>query len=97
MTAILTVGIRHNVTRDARGRRAGPAGFTPGEEMVKVFACDVPANGRDPAAIAEDAYAAFNDAAQGTASAGLAQEHLDLGPSARAEGEVMLTTSSPAA
>jgi hypothetical protein len=36
-TARLTVSIWHNVTCDPEGRRAGFGGFTPGDQMVKVF------------------------------------------------------------
>ncbi|MDQ2876681.1 MAG: hypothetical protein M3Y33_18530 [Actinomycetota bacterium] len=61
MTAVITVSIWHNVTRDGQGRRTGPGGLTPGDEMVKVFTYDLPAYGRDPAVIAEDAFAAFNE------------------------------------
>ena len=46
MTAVLTVSIWRNVTRDAEGRRSGFGGFTPGDQMVKVFTYDTPAGGR---------------------------------------------------
>jgi len=60
MTIMLTVSIWHNVTRDPGGRHAGFAGFTPGDQMVKVFTYDTPVGGRSPAAgIAEDAFAAY--------------------------------------
>ena len=45
MTAMLTVSIWHNVTRDPEGRHAGFGGFTPGDQMVKVFTYDTPATG----------------------------------------------------
>jgi hypothetical protein len=49
MTAVLTVSIWHNVTRDPQGRHAGFGGFTPGDQMVKVFTYDLPPGGsRDP-------------------------------------------------
>ncbi len=53
---MLTVSIWHHVTRDPEGRHAGFGGFTPGDQMVTVFTYDTPAG------IAEDAFAAFNDA-----------------------------------
>ena len=59
MTAMLTVSIWHNVTRDPEGRHAGFGGFTPGDQMVKVFTYDTPATGLSPAGIAEDAFAAY--------------------------------------
>ena len=62
MTGVLTVSIWHNVTSDAEGRHTGFGGFTPDDQMVKVFTYDTPASGRSPAGIAEDAFAAFNDA-----------------------------------
>ncbi len=60
--ASITVSIWHNVTRDDTGRHTGCHGFTPGDQMVKVFTYDTPAQGRSPAEIAEAAFAAFNDA-----------------------------------
>ena len=62
MTAMLTVSIWHNVTRDPEGRHACFGGFTPGVQMVQVFTYDTRATGRSPAGIAEDAFAAFHDA-----------------------------------
>ena len=50
MTIMLTVSIWHNVTRDPAGRPSGFAGFTPGDQMVKVFTYDTPAGGRSPEA-----------------------------------------------
>jgi hypothetical protein len=55
MTAILTVSNWHNVTRDAGGRHAGFGGFTPGDQMVKVFTYDTPATGRSAPSSDEDA------------------------------------------
>jgi hypothetical protein len=72
---VLTVSIWHNVTRDPEGRHAGFAGFTPGDEMVKVFTYDTPASGRSPAGIAEDAFAAFNDAPLTEETAALARQY----------------------
>ena len=43
--AITVVG---NVTRDPEGRHTGFSGFTPGDQMVKVFTCNTPASGRSP-------------------------------------------------
>jgi hypothetical protein len=63
MTAVLTVSIWHNVTRDAEGRHAGFGGFTPGDQMVKVFTYDLlPGGSRDLTAIAENAFAIGNGA-----------------------------------
>ena len=62
MTSTITVSIWHNVTRDPQGRHAGCSGFTPGDQMVRVFAYQTDPRGRGPAQIAEDAFAAFNDA-----------------------------------
>ena len=61
MTSI-TVPIWHNVTRDQAGRHTAPLdGFTPGDPMVRVFTYQTLPRGRSPEAIAEDAFAAFND------------------------------------
>jgi hypothetical protein len=60
--AVLTVSIWHNVTRDAGGRPAGYDGYRAADEMVRVFAYDIPADGRDLAGTAEDAYAIGNAA-----------------------------------
>jgi hypothetical protein len=63
MTAMLTVSICHNVTRDPEGRHAGFGGFTPGDQMVKVFAYDLPpGDTRDLTATAENAFAIGNGA-----------------------------------
>jgi hypothetical protein len=63
MTAMLTVSIWHNVTRDPEGRHTGFGGFTPGDEMVKVFTYDLPPGGRrDLTALAENAFAIGNGA-----------------------------------
>jgi hypothetical protein len=63
MTGVLTVSIWHNVTRDPQGRHAGFGGFTPGDQMVKVFTYDLPPGGsRDLTAIAENAFAIGNGA-----------------------------------
>jgi hypothetical protein len=75
MTIMLTVSIWHNVTRDAEGRRTGFGGFAPGDQMVKVFTYDTPASGRSPADIAEDAFAAFNDAPLSDEAAALARQY----------------------
>jgi hypothetical protein len=75
MTAMLTISIWHNVTRDPEGRHAGFGGFTPGDQMVKVFTYDTPATGRSPAGIAEDAFAALNDAPRSDAAAALARQY----------------------
>jgi hypothetical protein len=72
---MLTVSIWHNVTRDPEGRHAGFSGFTPGDQMVKVFTYDTPAGGRSPADIAEDAFAAFNDAPRSGEAAVLARQY----------------------
>jgi hypothetical protein len=74
MTAMLTVSIWHNVTRDAEGRHTGFGGFAPGDHMVKVFTYDTPASGRSPAGIAEDAFA-FNDAPLCEKAAALARQY----------------------
>jgi hypothetical protein len=60
--AVLTVSIWHNVTRAAARRPTGYDGYRAGDEMVRVFACDIPADGRDLARTAEDAYAIGNAA-----------------------------------
>ena len=61
MTGV-TVSIWHNVTRDQAGRHTAPLdGFTPGDPMVRVFTYQTLPRGRSPEAIAEDAFAAFND------------------------------------
>jgi hypothetical protein len=63
MTGVLTVSIWHNVTRDAEGRHSGFGGFTPGDQMVKVFTYDLPPGGtRDLTATAENAFAIGNGA-----------------------------------
>lgn len=60
MTGI-TVAIFHNAARDPDGRHAALLeGFTPGDPVVRVFTYQVPADGRPPEAVAEDAFAAFN-------------------------------------
>jgi hypothetical protein len=74
MTAVLTVSIWHNVTRDAEGRHSGFGGFTADDQMVKVFTYDTPAGGRSPAGIAEEAFAAFNDALISDEAAALARQ-----------------------
>jgi hypothetical protein len=43
--------------------------------MVKVFTYDTPAGGRSPADIAEDAFAAFNDAPRSGEAAVLARQY----------------------
>jgi hypothetical protein len=75
MTAMLTVSIWHNVTRDPEGRHAGFGGFTPGDQMVKVFTYDTPAGGRSPVGIADDAFAACNDAPRSGEAAALARQY----------------------
>ena len=63
MTAVLTVSIWHNVPRDPQGRHAGFGGFTPGDQMVKVFTYDLPPGGsHDLTAITENAFAIGNGA-----------------------------------
>ncbi len=62
MTGMITVTIWHNVTHDAAGRHTGPLGFTPGDQMVKVFTYQAEPCGRPPGEIAEHASAAFNGA-----------------------------------
>ena len=79
-TARLTVSIWHNVTRDPEGRHTGFGGFTPGDQMVKVFTYDTPAGGRSPADIAEDAFAAFNDAPRSDEAAALARQYRQRRP-----------------
>ena len=74
-TAMLTVSIWHNVTRDPEGRHTGFGGFTPGDQMVKVFTYNTPASGRSPQEIAEDAFAAFNDAPSSGEAAALARQY----------------------
>ena len=49
MTGMITVTIWHNVTHDDAGRRTGPLGFTPGDQMVKVFTYQAEPRGRAPA------------------------------------------------
>ena len=72
---MLTVSIWHNVTCDPDGWHTGFGGFTSGDQMVKVFTYDTPAGGRSPAEIAEDAFAAFNDAPCSDEAAALAREY----------------------
>ncbi len=61
MTGV-TVTIWHNVACDQAGRHTAPLdGFTPGDPMVRVFTYQTLPRGRSPEAIAEDAFAAFND------------------------------------
>ncbi len=59
--ATVTVSVWHNVTRDSAGRPTGYFGFTPCDQMVKVFTYHTDVRGRRPEDIAEDAFAAFND------------------------------------
>jgi len=73
MTSTITVSIWHNVTRDPQGRHAGCSGFTPGDQMVRVFAYQTDPRGRGPAQIAEDA--AFNDAPRDAETAELARQY----------------------
>jgi hypothetical protein len=75
MNGTITVSIWHNVTRDDAGRHTGYDGFTPGDRMVRVFTYDAPARGRSPARIAEDAFAAFNDAPGSDEAADLAGQY----------------------
>ena len=75
MTGSITVCIWHNVTRDEAGRHTGPSGFSVGDQMVKVFTYTTPLNGRTPEAVAEDAFAAFNDASRDSEGAGLARRY----------------------
>ena len=46
MTGMITVTIWHNLTCDDAGRRTGPRGFTPGDQMVKVFTYQAEPRGR---------------------------------------------------
>lgn len=58
----ITVSIFHNVARGQDGRPTALLdGFTPGDPMVRVFTYRIPAGGRPPEVVAEDAFAAFND------------------------------------
>jgi hypothetical protein len=75
MTGMITVTIWHNVTRDAAGRHTGPPGFTPGDQMVKVFTYQAGSRGRPPREIAEHAFAAFNGAPPDDEAAGLARQY----------------------
>jgi hypothetical protein len=75
MTGLVKISIWHNVTRDGAGRHTGPLGFTPGDQMVKVFTCTTQARGRTPEAIAEDAFAAFNNAPHTSEDAALARRY----------------------
>jgi hypothetical protein len=75
MTGMITVTIWHNVTRDAAGRHTGPLGFTPGDQMVKVFTYQAEPRGRPPWEIAEHAFAAFNGAPPDDEAAGLARQY----------------------
>jgi hypothetical protein len=75
MTAMLTVSIWHDVTRDPERRHSGFGGFTSGDQLVKVFTYDTPATGRSPAGIAEDAFAAFNDAPRSDEAVALARQY----------------------
>jgi hypothetical protein len=75
MTGMITVSIWHNVTRDHCGRHTGYDGFTPGDQMVKVFTYDTPAHGRSPAGIAATAFATFNDAPGDDEAAELARQY----------------------
>jgi hypothetical protein len=75
MTGTITVSIWHNVTRDPQGRHTGYTGFTPGDQMVRVFAYQTDPRGRGPAQIAEDAFAAFNDAPGDAETAELARQY----------------------
>jgi hypothetical protein len=75
MTPMLTVSICHNVTRDPEGRHAGFSGFTPGDQMAKVFTYDTLATRAQPAGIAEDAFAAFNDAPRSGEAAVLGRQY----------------------
>ena len=75
MTGMITVTIWHNVTHDAAGRHTGPLGFTPGDQMVKVFTYQAEPRGRPPGEIAEHAFAAFNGAPPDDEAAGLARQY----------------------
>lgn len=58
---LITVTVFHNVARSQDGRPTALLdGFTPGDPVVRVFTCQIPAGGQSPEAIAEDAFAAFN-------------------------------------
>jgi hypothetical protein len=72
----LTISIWHNVARDAQGRHTGFLdGFTPGDEMVKVFTYEMESAGRSVEEIAEQAFAMFNDAPSGSEAAELARQY----------------------
>ncbi len=75
MTGLIKISIWHNVTRDGAERHTGPLGFNPGDQMVKVFTYTARARGRTPGAIAEDAFAAFNNAPHNIEDAGLARRY----------------------
>jgi hypothetical protein len=77
MAALVKISIWHNVTRDGAGRHTGPLGFTPGDQMVKVFTYTTQARGRTPGAIAEDALCAFNNAPHNSEDAGLARRYFE--------------------
>lgn len=69
--ATVTVSVWHNVTRDSAGHPTGYFGFTPGDQMVKVFTYDTRIRGRH----AEDAFAAFNDFPRGSEGQNLARQY----------------------
>ena len=73
--ATVTVSVWHNVTRDSAGHPTGYFGFTPGDQMVKVFTYDTRSRGRHLEDIAEDAFAAFNDLPRGSEGQNLARQY----------------------
>lgn len=73
MTATITVTIWHNVTRDPDGRPTGYFGFRPGDQMVRVFTYQIPADGRPPEQAAEDAFAICNGHPRDAAAAELSR------------------------
>jgi hypothetical protein len=102
MTGMITVTIWHNVTHDDAGRHTGPLGFTPGDQMVKVFTYQAEPRGRPPGEIAEHAFAAFNGAPPDDEAAGLARQYraralrsLSVGDVVAA-GDVLLAVGRPA-
>jgi hypothetical protein len=71
----LVITIWHNVARDVHGRHTGFAGFTPGDEMVKVFSYETESSGRTAEQIAEHAFTLTNDAPDGQEAIELARQY----------------------
>ena len=75
MTSV-TVTIWHNVARDQAGLHTAPLdGFTPGDPIVRVFTYQTLPRRRRPEAIAEDAFAAFNDHPSDAEAAALSRDY----------------------